>query len=147
MSDKVVQFGPFTPQELDAFVAELQLKNIPFEINKDEDAEKKFRTANDAANIVNQVEFRTEQYLAQIFYVTLAKNDLPRVSARLGKLGFPTEVPEYSSELETDEREDVVLKAKVARKQFNRRMLAWFLLIGLLCALFMGYGLSVLSQP
>jgi len=147
VSDKVVQFGPFTPQELNAFIGELQLKNIPFEINKDEDAEKKFKAANDISNILNQVEFRTEQYLAQIFYVTLAKKDLPRVSERLERLGFPSEVPEYSPELETDEREDMVLRASADRKKFNRRMLAWFLLIGLLCALFMGYGLSVLNQP
>ena len=146
MSDKVVQYGPFTPQELDNFVGELQLKNIPFEIQKDEDAEKKFK-AIDYSNVINQVEFRNEQYLAQIFYVTLAKKDLPRVSDRLEKLGFPTELPEYSSELETDEREDVVIRAKAARTKFNRRLLAWFLIIGVLCLLFMTYGFSVLSQP
>ena len=75
MSDKTVQFGPFTPQELDSLVRELQLKNIPFEIQKEEETEKKFK-AIDFANIVNQVEFRTEQYLAQIFYITLARKDL-----------------------------------------------------------------------
>ena len=146
MSDKTVQYGPFTPQELDNFVRELQLKNIPFEIQKDEDTEKKFK-AVDFSNVVNQVEFRNETYLAQIFYITLAKKDLPRVSDRLQQLGFPTDLPDFPSELETDEREDLVLKAKAARSKFNRRMLAWFLFIGSLCLLFIGYGLKVLSQP
>lgn len=146
MSDKVVQFGPFTPQELDTFVRELQLKNIPFEIQKDEEAEKKFK-AVDFSNIVNQAEFRNEQYLAQIFYITLAKIDLPKVSARLEKLGFPTELPEFPQELQANEREDVLVRARAEKNKFNRRMLAWFLFIGLLCSIFLGYALSVLSQP
>lgn len=145
MSDKVVQFGPLTPQELDAFVHELQLKNIPFEIHKDEETEKKFKRI-DFANIVNQVEFRTEQYLAQIFYITLAKQDLPRISAHLEKLGFPTELPESEGELQTDETEDRILKATVERNKFNRRLLAWGLIIGLLCLIFMSYGFKILSE-
>lgn len=147
MSDKTVQYGPFTPQELDAFVGELQLKNIPFEIQKDEEAEKKFK-AIDFSNVVNQVEFRNEQYLAQIFYVTLAKKDLPRMAEHLEKLGFPIELPDFPTEFQSgDEREDVVLRAQADRNKFNRQLLAWFLVIGVLCLLFMTYGLSVLSQP
>lgn len=141
MSDKTVQYGPFTPQELNDFVRELQLKNIPFEIQKDEDAEKKFKSI-DFGNVVNQVEYRTEQYLAQVFYITLARSDLAKVSARLQKLGFPTELPEFSKELESDDREDLVMKARSERKKFNRRLLAWFLLIGLGCLIFIGYAIQ-----
>lgn len=149
MSDKTVQYGPFTPQELDNFIHELQVKNIPFEIHKDESAEKKFK-AIDFSNIVTQAEFRTEQYLAQIFYVTLAKKDLVRVSDRLEMLGFPTDIPDFTSappeELQNSHKDDVILRASAARNRFNRRMLAWFLMIGLLCLLFMVYGLMVLGQ-
>ncbi|WP_413289535.1 hypothetical protein [Bdellovibrio sp. HCB337] len=146
MSEKTVQYGPFTPQELDSFVRELQLKNIPFEIQKDEDAEKKFK-AVDFSNVVNQVEFRNEQYLAQIFYVTLAKKDLSRVADRLAQLGFPTDLPDFPKELDSDDREDVMVRARADKNKFNRRMLAWFLFIGLLCSIFLGYAISVLSQP
>lgn len=145
MSDKVVQYGPFTPQELDAFVRELQLKNIPFEIQKDDEAEKKFK-AIDFSNVVNQVEFRNQQYLAQIFYITLAKKDLSLVADRLTQLGFPTELPEFPKELSADDREDVVIKARAEKTKFQRRMLAWFLLIGLLCSIFLGYAISILSH-
>jgi hypothetical protein len=146
MSDKTVQYGPFTPQELDGFVRELQLKNIPFEIQKDEEAEKKFKS-NDFSNIVNQVSYRNEQYLGQIFYVTLGIKDLPQLTALLTKLGFPTELPEFPTELNNDEREDVFVKARAEKSRFNRRMLSWVFLIGLLCSIFIGYAFTVLSQP
>jgi hypothetical protein len=140
MNDKTVQFGPFTPQELDSFVRELQLKNIPFEIQKEEEAEKRFK-AIDFANIVNQVEFRTEQYLAQIFYITLARQDLGLVKKRLEQLGFPTDLPEGSSELAAPEGTDVFLRAKSEKKKFNKRLIAWMLAIGLLCLWFIMYAI------
>jgi len=145
MSEKIVQYGPLTPQELDGFVRELQLKNIPFEIQKDEDAEKKFKS-NNFSNLVTQAEYRTEQYLGQIFYVTLATKDLPKISDSLSRLGFPTELPDFPSELEVDDREDVFVRAKADKTKFNRRMVAWILLIGLLSTIFIGYAMSVLSQ-
>lgn len=145
MSDKTVQYGPLTPQELDSFVRELQLKNIPFEIQKDEDAEKKFRS-NDFSNLVTQVEYRTEQYLGQIFYVTLATKDLPKIADSLKRLGFPTELPEFPNELENDDREDVFVRAKADKTKFKRRMISWILLIGLLSTIFIGYAISVLNQ-
>jgi hypothetical protein len=150
MSDKVVQYGPLTPQELDNLAHELQIKNIPFEIQKDEDAEKKFKN-NDFSNIVNQISYRNEQYLGQIFYVTLAKKDLPHLQDRLKKLGFPIEPPGFSTdfpaELNSDQREDVFVKARAEKTKFNRRILAWMFLIGMLCMMFIGYALSILSQP
>jgi hypothetical protein len=142
MSDKIVQFGPFTPQELDSFVRELQLKNIPFEIQKEDAAEKKFK-AIDFANVVNQVEFRTEQYLAQIFYITLARQDLPLVAKRLESLGFPSSLPEGTDELAITEAEDVFLRAKSEKKKFNRQLVAWVLIVGLLCLWFIVYAISV----
>lgn len=144
MSDKVVQYGPFTPQEMDSFVRELQLKNIPFEIQKDEDTEKKFK-AIDFANTVNQAEFRHEQYLAQIFYLTFAKKDLPLIADRLKQLGFPTELPEFPSELESDPREDIVIKAKAEKTRFNRRMLIWLLFLGYLCFSLIMYAIGKLD--
>ena len=136
MTDKTVQFGPFTPQELDTLVRALQLKNLPFEIQKEDDAEKKFQ-AIDFGNIVKQVEFRTEQYLAQIFYVTLARKDLPQVASQLERLGFPTDLPEQQSpELETTDAEEVFVRARAEKKNFDRRLVALILVVGLLCLLF-----------
>jgi hypothetical protein len=141
MSDKVVQFGPFTPQELDSFVRELQLKNIPFEIQKEDEAEKKFK-AIDFANVVNQVEYRTEQYLGQIFYITLARTDLPKVAQRLEKLGFPTDIPADPTELKDSDGSEVFMKAKIEKKNFNRRLTALVLIIGLLCLWFIIFAIN-----
>lgn len=140
MSDKIVQYGPFTPQEMDSFVRELQLKNIPFEIQKDDDAEKKFK-AIDFANVVNQAEFRHEQYLAQIFYITFAKKDLPLVAKRLEQLGFPTDLPEFPSELAEDPREDILVRARAEKTTFNRRRLIWLLVIGYVCFVAIMYAI------
>jgi hypothetical protein len=145
MSEKTVQYGPLTPQELDSFVRECQLKNIPFEIHKDEDSEKKF-TSNNFSNLVNQVEYRTEQYLGQIFYITLATKDIFRIATSLQRLGFPTELPEFPKELDADDREDVFVRAKADKTKFKRRIVAWILLIGLLSSILVGYALSVLNQ-
>jgi len=144
MNERTVQYGPFTPQELDSFVRELQLKNIPFEIHKDADAEKRF-SSNNFSNLVNQVEYRTEQYLGQIFYVTLAKKDIVRIAESLQRLGFPTELPDFAKELEGDSREDVFVRAKAEKSNFNRRMIAWVLLIGVLSTIIVSYTLSVLD--
>lgn len=145
MADKTVQYGPLTPQELDSFVRELQLKNIPFEIQKDEDAEKKF-SSNNFSNLVNQVEYRTEQYLGQIFYLTLATKDLSKISATLERLGFPTELPEFPKELETDTNEDVFVRAKADKTKFKRRMVAWILFIGVLSSILIGGAMLLLGQ-
>jgi len=146
MSDKTIQFGPLTPQELDSFVRELQLKNIPFEIHKEEEAEKKFK-AIDFANVVNQVEYRTEQYLAQIFYITLARTDLPKVAKRLEQLGFPTEIPEGPAlELEGSDGSEVFMRARDEKAKFNKRLVAWLLILGGLCFWFIVYAISFSSN-
>lgn len=124
MSDKVVQYGPLRTPDLEALIAELQLKNIPFEIIEEE------KTTS-----------------PQSFRLTLAKKDLPRISAHLENLGFPTTLPVFPVAKEPEETPiSRVLKARAARRKFHLRLLTWFLVVGLLCLLFMVYGLRVLSQ-
>jgi len=124
MSDKVVQYGPLLAPELEALIAELQLKNIPYEVEKE-------KTPS-----------------PQSFRLTLAKKDLPRISTHLENLGFPTALPVSPAPEEPRETPlSRVLKARAARRKFHFRLLTWFLVVGLLCLLFMAYGLRVLSQP
>ncbi len=145
MTGKTVQYGPLTPQELDSFVRELQIKNIPFEIQKDDDAEKRFSASN-FSNIVNQAEYRTEQYLGQIFYITLATKDLSKISSTLERFGFPTGLPEFPKELETDANEDVFVRAKADKIKFKRRMVAWILFIGLMSSIVIGGAMFLLGR-
>lgn len=65
-----MQHGPFTPQECDKIVQWLKQRGIDFQILKDEESEKAFR-ANDGQNVVQRAEFRTETFLAQLFYVEI----------------------------------------------------------------------------
>lgn len=150
MAGKTVQYGPLTPQELDRLAHELQLRNIPFEILKDEEAERRFKS-NNFSNVVNQISYRNEQYLGQIFYVNLAKKDLSHVAEYLKKLGFPVELPELTTEFPEDlngrDPESIFVKARAEKSNFNRRMVAWIFLIGLLCMMFISYALTVLNQP
>lgn len=65
---QTIDFGPFTPQELERFVTWLALKKYHYEIIKDEAAENAF-TSNEGRNVVARADLRTEIYLAQIFTV------------------------------------------------------------------------------
>lgn len=121
MSSKTIQYGPFTPQELEAMVRELQAKNIPFEIAKDEAEEQKFRRI-DYANLVKQADLRVEHYLAQVFYLTIAKSDVERVSVTLAKFGFPTEFSENPEELVEDSSNDFASAEAFSDQSASRRM-------------------------
>lgn len=62
------KYGPFSPQELDSCLQWLEKQSITFELIKDDTLEKKFQK-NDPAQVLALTEFRTEVYLAQIFYL------------------------------------------------------------------------------
>lgn len=63
-----IKYGPFTPQELEDPLQWLEKENVHVELIKDESIEKKFK-GNDPSNILAVTEFRTQVYLAQIFYL------------------------------------------------------------------------------
>jgi hypothetical protein len=114
MSNKTVKFGPFAPQELEVLIRDLQLKNLPFEIQKQEEES----------------------------YVTLARKDLPQIASRLEQLGFPSEVPEGGIEFETRPSDEVFQRAKFEKSKFNRRLAVWVILVGLICLWFIFYAIS-----
>lgn len=101
MVEADLEVGPFTPQEVDEVCTELKAKNIRFELLKDE-ATEKLETRADYANIVNKAEFRTETYLAQIFYIKLSQTDFRKNSSLFERYGMANAPSENPSELETD---------------------------------------------
>lgn len=101
MLEADLEVGPFTPQEIDEVCTELKAKNIRFELLKDE-ATEKLETRADYANIVNKAEFRTETYLAQIFYVKLSQADFRKNSSLFERYGMATAPTENPSELNVD---------------------------------------------
>lgn len=99
----LMQHGPFTPQECDKIAQWLTGRGIDFQILKDEESEKAFR-ANDGQNVVQRAEFRTETFLAQLFYI-----DIPEMS--------PFEEKEFASQfLPPEEKPPASLKVEPERE-------------------------------
>lgn len=65
-----IQYGPYSPQEVARISDWLQQNNIQFELTRN-DQEAKDALMNDGQNVVSLAEFRTNIYLAQVFYVEL----------------------------------------------------------------------------
>jgi hypothetical protein len=64
------QYGPYSPQEVERISVWLQKNNVQFELIRN-DQEAKEALMNDGQNVVSLAEFRTNVYLAQVFYVSL----------------------------------------------------------------------------
>lgn len=78
--ENMIQYGPYSPQEVDQMVPWLQSQQIQFEIIRN-DQEAKEALMNDGQNIVNLADLRTGIYLAQVFYMNLkAPNEAQKKS-------------------------------------------------------------------
>lgn len=107
MSQDSVEIGPLTPQELDRICEILKRDRVSFEIYKDEETEK-LETKSDFHNLVTKAEFRTESYLAQIFYLSLSPEAVKRYSHLWEKLGLSSGLSEAAeaNELKVDSAEE-----------------------------------------
>lgn len=65
-----IQYGPYSPQEIERISVWLKQNNINFELIRD-DQQAQESLMNDGQNVVSLAEFRTNIYLAQIYYITL----------------------------------------------------------------------------
>jgi len=83
-----MNFGPLTPQEIDAMVAYLERNNIPFEIHFNEQGAKEELQPSPGNNILYS-DLRTKTYLAQHFYVEVPEEFLinnPKVEGQILRL-------------------------------------------------------------
>lgn len=122
-----MQYGPFTPQECETAISWLKKHNVQFEISKDQDKENDFKASN-GANIIKQAEFRTETFLAQLFYIDIAEiseelnkefNSLFAVQSEI----FPKSLIEKSESL--DFGSDIIKSAKTKRFWATVLILIW----------------------
>jgi hypothetical protein len=102
MSEDSVEIGPLTPQELDRICEVLKRDRVLFEIYKDEGTEK-METKSDFHNLVTKAEFRTESYLAQIYYLSLSPEAAKRYHHLWEKLGLASGIQETVETVEADE--------------------------------------------
>ena len=92
-----IDVGPFTPQELDHVCESLKGLGVEFEVLKDEETER-LENRPDFMNVVNKVEFRTETYLAQIFYLRVAKEAFGKHKDIFAEYGMATASGEKNNE-------------------------------------------------
>lgn len=131
-----MMYGPFTPQECDSAVKWLDSKGVQFQIIKDEEKEKDFRRS-DGQNLVNQAHWRTEVFLAQVFYVEIESWSSSDQAEFTDKFLQKQEVPpdfirqSQESEVSTEEmrlRRDAVQAAKTKRYWARAFAIAWILM-------------------
>lgn len=107
-----VQYGPYSPQEIDRISDWLKQNQIQFELIRN-DQEAKEALMNDGQNVVSLVEFRTKVYLAQVFYVDLIDVDDVRKKIFEDQFALGEEVfPPARSQQEHDDKELIVGKLK-----------------------------------
>lgn len=121
MSENSVEIGPLTPQELDRICEILKRDKVSFEIFKDEETEK-LETRDDFHNLVAKAEFRTESYLAQIYYLSLSPEMTKRYHHLWEKLGLASGLPDNAEpeELKVDSAEEWQ-KVQRGRLEASRR--------------------------
>lgn len=129
-----MEYGPFTPQECEKAIAWLKEHQIKFEVIKDQAAENEFK-ASGGSNIVKQAEFRTETFLAQLFYL-----EIPVINADLaGQLNsmFGVKAEIFPTSL-TEKPDYIDLTSDILKSSRIKRFWA-LLLVAIWAILFVGY--------
>lgn len=122
-----MQYGPFTPQEFKKAADWLKEHDVKFEVTKDQDKENEFRSSN-GLNIIKQVEFRTETFLAQIFYIEIEEIN-PALNAEFNTLfavqpeAFPKSLIEKPESI--DLSSDIIKSSKTKRFWATLLILIW----------------------
>lgn len=129
-----MQYGPFTPQECEKAISWLKEHQINFEVIKDQSAENEFR-ASSGANLVKQAEFRTETFLAQLFYLEIPEINTELAAQLNSMFGVKAETfPKWM----TEKPETVDLAADILKSSRIKRFWAT-LLVAIWAVLFVGY--------
>lgn len=129
-----MEYGPFTPQECEKAIAWLNELHIKFEVIKDQAAENEFK-ASGGSNIVKQAEFRTETFLAQLFYLEIPEIDAELAARFNSMFGIKTEVFPPSLIVKPESTD---LAADILKSSRIKRFWA-ILLIAIWAILFVGY--------
>lgn len=112
-----IQYGPYSPQEVERISAWLKENKVHFEIARD-DQQAKESLMNDGQNLVSLAEFRTNIYLAQIYYITLIDAN-PEIEATFQEMfSLKPEKSPFSDQISLNDDQDLnVGKIKQQRKK------------------------------
>jgi len=130
------KYGPFTPQELNSMLIWLEAKNITFEIIKDDQAEKQI-TDNSPSNMLSLAEFRTDAYLAQIFYIEIAFPDMALINLfQQNFIPSHESIPDWVNHIKDVATKPLVLNQS-NRKAFWARAIVLYLVLSSIIAYFL----------
>lgn len=138
MEDRL-QYGPYSPQEVDRISTWLQQNNIRFELVRD-DQEAKEALMNDGQNVINLAEFRTKVYLAQVFYIALIapSDEVQKKFENLFSLKAEVFADERFRQVENDDQSLAQGKLKQQRKKRGWAIiLALYLIVPIIVSLVM----------
>ncbi len=125
-----IQYGPYSPQEVDRITVWLKQQPIKFELIRD-DQEAKEALMNDGQNLVNLADLRTGIYLAQVFYVNLINPDEAEKKSFEDLFCLKPEV--YPGQKQASEGDDLRLAADSLHNQRKKR--GWAILLSALLIL------------
>lgn len=129
-----MQYGPFTPQECEKAISWLKEHQINFEVIKDQAAENEFRVSS-GSNLVKQAEFRTETFLAQLFYLEIPQIN-PELAAQLNSM-FGVKAESFPQSM-TEKPDTIDLSADILKSSRIKRFWA-VILVAIWAVLFIGY--------
>ena len=128
--ENVIQYGPYSPQEVDRITVWLKQQNLKFELIRN-DQEAKEALMNDGQNLVNLADLRTGIYLAQVFYVNLLSPNESEKKSFEDLFCLKAEV--YRREKGVSAEDDQLLAKDSLRNQRKKR--GWAILLSVLLIL------------
>ncbi len=137
-----IQYGPYSPQEIERIATWLQTQKIQFEIIRD-DQEAKEALMNDGQNVVNLADLRTGIYLAQVFYVNLSQ--MTDVQQRNFENLYCLKAEVFKSKSPLASNDDQQLADDSLKNQRKKRSWAIFLSVVLIIQIMIGFYLVILK--
>lgn len=136
-----MEYGPYSPQEIERIVLWLQTKGIGFEIlRNDQDAKESLM--NDGLNAVRLADLRTGVYLGQIFYV-IPKDASPSIHREFSEtFSRPEEQFASPEKFAHSEESDAGLTQSAAAHEQAQRSWAKWLAIALIISIVLGFILN-----
>lgn len=124
-----VQYGPYTPQEVERIVLWLQNQKIQFELIKDSETEK-ISLMNDGLNLVALAEWRTQVYLGQIYYVQIAfESDQLKQQFEQKFWAVIEQFKNQIQSLQSEEEDQKKLHQSAVKQKNKQRVLALLLVL------------------
>lgn len=121
-----MEYGPYSPQEVDRIATWLNAKSISFQILRD-DKEAKVSLMNDGLNALRLADLRTGIYLAQIFYILIESMSEADRQEFEQLFSLPVESFSHPERFVVKPEDEVNLSTEAKQHEKLQRSWAWLL--------------------